>query len=231
VLTNADVFIQIGASLEFWAPKMISASDNKKLKVIILSEGIELIAEEEHNDNGERNHDHVHSSGNPHIWLDPVLVKDMAKRIYDELKSMNNNNSEELMKNFNAFIKELDALNKYLVQETGKFKIKEIVSFHPAWAYFERRYGLREVGVIQASPGREPSIKDIQEIIKQIRKYNITTIFAEPQLPRKAADIIASESGVKVLILDPLGATDENGMRGYIDHIKSNFEIMKKAMN
>ena len=56
--------------------------------------------------------------------------------------------------------------------------------------------------------------------------YGIKTIFAEPQLPRKAADVIAREAKVKVLIIDPNGQLDGD----YIGFMKKNFEVIKEGM-
>ncbi len=214
-LANADIFIQAGAGLEFWANKMIKASGNKKLVVIAMTGGQKLIGG-----------DADEPGGNPHVWLDPARVKEFAGLLCESLGAADTVNREYYRKNYREFAKEIGALDKYLSAEIKKFRIKELVSFHPAWAYFEARYGLREIAVIEAVPGRMPSPKELQAIVAKIKKTGIKTIFAEPQLPRKAADVIAKEAGVSVLILDPLG---KPGVP-YADFIKGNFEIIKEVM-
>ncbi len=218
-LADADIFIEVGAGMEFWDEKMLRAAGNKKLKIIRCTDGVKLMQEQ-----GEEHEKH-HEAGNPHIWLDPILVKDIAAKIYDAI-AVPAFKQDPFYARYALLDMQLDALDKYIRGEVSKFGIKNIVSFHPAWAYFEKRYGLKEVGVIEETPGKEPTPKELENIISQIKKYKIKTIFAEPQLPRKAADIIAKEAGVSVLVLDPVGNTDET----YVEFMKKNLDAMKEAM-
>jgi ABC-type Zn uptake system ZnuABC Zn-binding protein ZnuA len=219
-LAKADLFFIIGAGMEFYADKMIKASDNKNLAVLRLTDGIKLMAGADEDEK---------EFGNPHIWLDPVLAEVMAGKIKDALISKDAADRDYFISNTHVLVDKLKKLDSFITKETKKFRLKELVSFHPAWVYFEERYGLKEVGVIELTPGRQPSPKEIEGIVIQIKKYNIRTIFAEPQLPRKSADVIAAEAGIRVLILDPLGEPDETP-DGYIKFIKNNFDIMKEAM-
>jgi len=219
-LAKADLFFIIGAGMEFYADKMINASDNKKLTVLRMTDGVKLLAGADEDEK---------QFGNPHIWLDPVLAEDIAEKIKAALISKDPADAQLFRTNAAVFEAKLKKLDSSIAAEAKTFRQKELVSFHPAWVYFEKRYGLNEVGVIELTPGREPSPKEIEGIISQIRKYKIRTIFAEPQLPRKAADIIAAEAGINMLIMDPLGEPKDTP-DGYIDFIRGNFNIMKEAM-
>lgn len=221
-MADADLFIQVGSGMEFWADKLIKAADNKKLKILTITEGLKLLA----GDSDEPVDKSGRRAGNPHVWLDPMITKDFSKRICAQLSEQDPADAEYFAANYKNFALKLDGLDKYFSIETKKFTLKEIISFHPAWIYFETRYGLKEAGVIEAVPGKEPTPRDLENIITQIKKYGIRTIFAEPQLPRKAADVIAKEAGVNVLIIDPNGAADGD----YIGFMRKNFEIIKEAM-
>ena len=221
-MADAQLFIRVGSGMEFWADKMIKASGNKKLVVLTITDGVQLLA----GDTDEPVDKNGMKAGNPHIWLDPVMTKEFSGRICAELSRMDPANASYYKANYAKFSAQLDALDKYFSEETAKFAVKEVISFHPAWIYFETRYGLKEAGVIEAVPGREPTPKDLESIIAAIKLYGIKTIFAEPQLPRKAADVIAKEAKVKVAIIDPNGMPDGD----YIGFMKKNFEIIKKAM-
>lgn len=221
-MSNADLFIKVGSGMEFWADKIVDAAANTKMMVITITDGIPLLA----GDSDEPVDKQGHRAGNPHIWLDPVLTKQFSGRICDTLVKLDPADSSYFKNNYKKFSKELDKLDAYIKVETGKFRVKELVSFHPAWVYFEKRYGLKEIAVIETVPGRQPSPKELQEIVVQIKKYSIKTIFAEIQLPRKSADVIAKEAGVTVLILNPLGDIGED----YATFMKNNFKIITEAM-
>jgi len=221
-MADADLFIQVGSGMEFWADKIVKASDNKKLQILTITDGIKLLA----GDSDEPVDKSGRRAGNPHVWLDPVITKGFSGRICGVLSKLDPADSAYFTANYKKFGVELDRLDRYFSAETKKFTLKEVISFHPAWVYFEARYGLKEAGVIEAVPGREPTPRDLEIIIAKIKEYGIRTIFAEPQLPRKAADVIAKEAGVNVLIIDPNGAADGD----YIGFMKKNFEIIKEAM-
>jgi zinc transport system substrate-binding protein len=112
----------------------------------------------------------------------------------------------------------------------ANFKIKKYVSFHASWVYFARRYGLESAGVIEAAPGRNPTPIQIKNIVATIKKYHIRAVFAEPQLNPRAAEVIAREAEVNVLLLDPLGGPNLKGRNTYIDLMKYNLNVMQEAM-
>ncbi|MEI7640618.1 MAG: metal ABC transporter substrate-binding protein [bacterium] len=219
---QADVFLQVGAGLEFWADKLVEASGNKKMVIVNFTKGMKLIQNDSDGDKNE--------SGNPHIWLDPVRAAGMAKKICSGLVTADKKNKKYYQKNLEKFLKELNTLNKKTAAEVAKFKIKEFVEFHPAWPYFALRYGLKAAGVIEETPGREPSPKKVLALVKKIKQAGIKAIFAEPQISPKAAEVIAKEAGVKVLILDPLGKIKDGKINGYISNFENNIKIMKEAM-
>jgi len=217
----------VGAGLEFWAEKLITATADETLVVIRAAQGVSLIQM----DGRSHEHDHGHlPEGNPHVWLDPAVAKSLAQRIAEALMLLDRKHAREYRDRLSAYEQRLDTLDRTIRQTVESFRITEYVAFHPAWSYFARRYGLVEVGVIQESPGREPTPKHFQEIIQAIEQYEIKAVFAEPQLNPVAAAVIASEADVEVLILDPLGGPDLPGRDCYIGLMEHNLKVMKEAM-
>ena len=76
--------------------------------------------------------------------------------------------------------------------------------FHPAWSYFARDYDLEQFPI--EIEGKEPSAKEMTELMKLAKDEHITVIFVQPQTSRRSADTIATQIGAKVEILDPLAA-------------------------
>ena len=109
------------------------------------------------------------------------------------------------------------------------FQVRDYVCFHPAYTYFSRRYGLKEVGVIEAAPGREPSPGHLQKIINAIKQTGVKAVLAEPQFSPRVAEIIAREAGVKVLFIDPLGGRPPYGS-DYIKLMRHNLAVLAQAM-
>ncbi len=224
-LHDAKIFIKIGAGLEFWADRIVKAASNKNLMVVDLSKDMPLIY-------GTHKHEHEHAgqAADPHFWLDPVLTKKIVDKIASTLIKMDAPNKKFYEGNAEIYKKELDKLNEELIQKVGIFKTKGYVTFHPAWNYFSKRYGLRVIGVIEEAPGREPAPGDVARIIKNLKKSDIRVVFAEPQFNPKIAEAIAKEANAKVLFLDPIGASNAPDRDTYIKLMRYNLSQMEKAM-
>jgi zinc transport system substrate-binding protein len=219
-LVNADLYFGVGAGFEFWAGKMIKASGNKTLGTIIFTEGMKLISEE------EKDEGHGHEEGNPHVWLVPLNARKFAARVYAALSEKDPANKSYYKANYDDFNKECLALDTQIRKETVKLKRRDFVAFHPSWIYFAQNYGLNQAAVIQSTPGKNPTPRELTAVVQEVKKLGIRAVFAEPQLPKKAAEVIAKEAGVKVAVLDPLGKSDES----YTQTIKRNFEIIKETL-
>lgn len=218
-VSDTMVFVKIGAGLEFWAEKIIKASGNKRLIIVDSSSGVSLIRE---------THSHSPLSADPHIWLDPVIAGSIVSKIEKALIEADPQGAEFYKHNASLYKKKLSQLDKEISVKVNAFRIKEYVTFHPAWNYFSKRYGLRVAGVIEESPGKEPSPKHIAKIIKEINRIGSRVVFAEPQFNPKIAETVAKESGARVLYLDPIGG--QKGRETYINMMKYNISIMDSVM-
>ncbi len=220
-LAGAVLLVQVGAGLEPWAGRMAAATGGRA-RVLTLADGIQLIA-------GDGDHDrHDHASGNPHVWLDPVLVMGMTGRIADTLADIDPPGAAAYRSNAAAFRARLSDLDADIKRTVDTFRIRSFVSFHAAWDYFARRYGLRSAGTIEESPGREPSPRQLAAIVAEIRRLGIPAVLAEPQLNPKPAEVIAREAGVRVVLVDPEGGLP--GRTTYINLMRWNLVRMAEAM-
>ena len=219
-VSDARLFLEIGAGLEFWADKIIKSERLPHLKTIVASEGVHLLKGDEDE----------HESGNPHIWLDPVLVKGIVDKIEKSLVSLDPEGTIYYQKMATDYLQKLDRLDAEIKKTVAGFKVREYVAFHPAWTYFGLRYGIKEAGIIEETPGREPTPKQVKAIIDNIRKSGIKAVFAEPQFSSKTAEAIAENTGAKVLFLDPIGNPEIPDRSTYLDLMRYNLKVMKEAM-
>lgn len=226
-ISRARVLVIIGAGFEFWADKAIRSAGRKDLKVIVLSKGMALI-HDEYSEGGAKSH--RHEVADPHIWLDPLLTIEMVNKIKSVLVEMDGKNRAYYEERAEAFKRDLNALHLRIVESVRHFRTREYVTFHPAWNYFSKRYGLKVIGVIEESPGKEASPRHIARIVEYIRKSGAGVVFAEPQFSPKTARVIAKEAGAKVLFLDPLGGPDIRGRETYISLMEYNLMTLEEAM-
>ena len=219
-IASARIFIKIGAGLEFWADKLIAAA-NRNILLVDCSEGVDLIRDAAHDHGG------LHGA-DPHYWLDPVICLKVVTRIENALIAADPGNAALYRKNAAAYRERLVALDREIAASIKTFRTMEYITFHSAWNYFSRRYGLKVAGVIEESPGKEPSPRHIGAILRALKKMKTKVVFAEPQFSPKIAEAIAREGGGRVLFLDPEGGL--KGRETYIDLIRYNVSMMEKAM-
>ena len=72
----------------------------------------------------------------PHIWLDPMLVKIQGKNICEALQKIDPSNSDYYEKNLRTFVADLDQLNTEIATKLALVKGKTFFVFHPAFGYF-----------------------------------------------------------------------------------------------
>lgn len=229
-ISSVRMFFMIGAGLEYWNEKLFKSTGGKIIKVV-LSDGVDLIHQKEHYHIKKDSKPHSEDTfANPHIWLDVEIAKSMVKRIVTALVSIDNIHAPYYEERGNKYTAELDRLDQTIYKETVLFRIKKYVSFHPAWEYFARRYGLESAGVIESVPGKSPTPLEIKHIIENIKTHEVKAVFAEPQFNPKVAEVIAREAGIKVLMLDPMGGQGIKERESYIDIMKYNLKVLREAM-
>lgn len=158
---------------------------------------------DEHEEHGDEKHDeHEHEGLDPHVWLDPILVKTQALNIYNALIKIDEANSSFYKTNYENFLKELDTLNEKLVGILKPYEHKAFMVFHPSWGYFANRYSLEQVAI--EVQGKEPKPKELVELIKDAKEHKIKIVFVAPQFSQKSAKIIANSIDGNVLVIDPL---------------------------
>ena len=198
-----------------WQDKIAQA--NSKMKVVDLSEGLDLIAQVK-----EQHGDHFHLSGvDPHIWLSPVLVKEMAKRILDEVSKLNPEQSVKYKTNYLEFVKEIDQLNIEITNKLKPFEGRKIVVFHPSLSYFARDYGLLQFSL--ESGGKEPTPQRMKELIDLAVKENIKVMYIQGELDREHARVFAEEVGGEIIQVRPLDPAWAENLMEMTNIIVDNF--------
>ncbi len=150
------------------------------------------------------------SESNPHLWLDVAYAKRYVERIRDGLVGVDAAHRAAYEANAAAYEALLDALDAKVRAAVGGIPetARRIVTFHDAFPYFARAYGIEIVGVAVQAPGQDPSAGETAALIDAIRTAGVKAIFSERQFPARLVDAIASETGATVvsnLYSDSLG--------------------------
>ena len=161
----------------------------------------------DHRNHEQRHHDHGdHSDLDPHIWLDPVNARAIARIAAKKLAGIDRANAARYLANGARVSDELRRLEQEIRTSVAPLKNVRFVVFHDSYQYFERRFGLSAVGSITLSPERKPGAKRLSAIRRAIIKKGARCVFAEPQFRSSLIETVVRGTRARSGILDPLGA-------------------------
>lgn len=181
--------------------------------------------EEQHSDDDG----HDHGDEDPHFWLDPLLMADLADAVAGELAEIDPDHAEEYAANAAALVTDLEALDAAWTDGFADCRRDVVVVSHDAFGYLSR-YGLDFHGIAGLSPGAEPTPADLGELQALIRDEGVTTVFGETLAPRALSETLARDAGVTTAVLDPIeGLSDETAGEDYLSLMEANLEALREA--
>lgn len=225
-IEQSSAFVINGAGMETFLDRVLS--ELPRAKVIDSSEGISLLKDEcecQHEDH----HDHHHHEYNPHIWMSVSNYIKQVENISLGLSKLDPLHKEIYEKNSKEYISKLNDLKTEISLGLGESRKKDIITFHEAFPYFAKEFGLNVVGVINHEPDEEPPMSEIREIVDLIKDKNIECIFVEPQYPQAIAKTIAGETGAKIYVLDS-AVTGDFSLDSYLNTMKKNLKVLVEAL-
>jgi len=231
-LYESDILIVNGLDVEIFIEKVLVSLQQKNIPVLYVAQSIKQdelsIEEEDHHDEDKESHneeEHVHSGVNPHVWTSPYLMYNyMIPAITSELIKINPKSKTLYEANAQKLIQRLKLQDQQFLSVSKEMKIS-FFTFHNSFPYFAKRYGFKIAGVVQLSPGIDPTPSQMKSIIDTAKAENANVIFIEPQLSDRAAKAIAASARLKIGILDPLG---NSSMKTITDLYQYNFDQIMK---
>jgi len=155
---------------------------------------------------------HRHTYGlDPHIWLSPKLARIQAATISRALCTVDSVNCADYQVRLDAFQRRIDDLDQRLTKAFAHLdKHRGFLVAHPSWGYFARDYRLQQIPL--EIEGKEPTAADLVKLIKRTAVEGIKVILVEPQFSQRFAQLLAQESGVQIMIADPLALDWETSL-------------------
>ncbi|MCR6591051.1 Zinc ABC transporter, periplasmic-binding protein ZnuA [Campylobacter insulaenigrae] len=174
----------------------------KNVKIVNINQNIELFEDEDHEEEHHNHHEHHEHGKDPHVWLDPILVKIQAENISKALSEVFPQNKAFYEENLKVFLKELDELDEKIRAKLQNIKKNEFIVYHPSWAYLAKRYNLIQIPV--QIDGKEPKAKDLQNLILLAKEKDIRIVFIQPGFPESAIKTLAKELNAKIISINHL---------------------------
>ena len=203
---SADVVLYLGSSFQPAVEKAVEGGDAEAIDLLA---GPTLEGEE---------------GADPHVWLDPLRYAEIANRIGEAL------GRQPAAQQFEEKLRDLHEEFERGLAECDR---REIVTSHDAFSYLADRYGLEQIAISGVSPEAEPTPRELEEVVAEVRAHGATTVFFETLVSPRIAETVAREAGVETATLDPLeGLTEEDiaGGADYFSVMRSNLEVLREAL-
>jgi manganese/iron transport system substrate-binding protein len=182
-LSQAQLLVENGAGLETWLSKMLANVGSSSLKTVVCADGLPV------------------KGLNPHLWMDPVLAKQYVLKIRDGLIAVDPAHASEYTRNADEYNTRLDYLRKKIQFEIDTIPASHryMIVFHNAWQYYNDRFGITTLGIVEMNPGQEPNPQQIASLIDLAKSHGVHAVFSEPEYSPKILQSIAQGAGVKVV--------------------------------
>lgn len=202
---SADVVLYLGSGFQPAVERAVDGAD---------VEAIDLLADPTSTDEGI----------DPHVWLDPLRYTEIANRIGEVL---------DRPAAARQFGQRLRDLHQELEQGLAECERREIVTSHDAFSYLADRYGLEQISISGISPEAEPTPRELERVVAEVRASGATTVFFETLVTPRLAETVARETGTQAATLNPLeGLTEEEVDEGsdYFSVMRANLAALREAL-
>src|SRR5579862_3434615 len=219
---QAALWIRLGEPSEKKTYTVLK-EQSRGMRIVAITEDIPLlpISEGEHAVGKAHHHcSHHAESSDLHIWLSPRLAQKQAQTIARHLSELLPQNKEQYNKALNAFLSELQDLDKEITSLLASKSGSAVLVSHPAFAYFCQDYNLSQFSI--EIEGKEPLPQDVTTILNMAKKHKIAHVIIEPQYSDKGAQLIAENLEVPVYVVDPYS-------QEYMKNVRYIAEIIAKS--
>jgi ABC-type Zn uptake system ZnuABC Zn-binding protein ZnuA len=184
-LARADLLLRAGPGIDDWAAPLAGAGERGWLELGPACD--------------------AHDADCAHFWLDPYAALAALVPLEAALAALDPGAKPALAARRIECALALFALDEAIAARLARVRGAAFVSFHPSWGGFAKRYGLVDLGAVQAHGAEEPTPRHLAELIRSARAAGVRVVLVEPQQGPHVARIVAEELGGRVVTLDPLG--------------------------
>jgi zinc/manganese transport system substrate-binding protein len=221
LLRRADVLVRNTFEEDAWVDAVVEGAGNPKLlrgspNVIEAGRGIAPLKVP--TVRVDRSMGDVHPLGSPHYTLDPDNMPLVTANIATGLARIAPELGAKLEANRQRFLEAVAAAHREWKARLAPFRGAGVVSYHDSWPYFLRAFGLTDAGAIEDRPGVPPSPQHLTSLIRKMKDDNVRVVFIETWYLRDVADLVARETGARVVVL-PQTPGAVKGTEDYIRHL------------
>lgn len=198
-VSNSKLYFAIG-TLGFEKQQLERMKETAPtLKIYTVSDGISLLSVQ-HEGHGD--------STDPHIWMSPKNVVQMARNVCNALCQNDPEHTAVYKKKLADLERHADEVDRRIRLMVSKVRYRNFLIYHPALAYFANEYGFRQLTIEQ--DGKEPSSEHLATIISEAKAAEVHIIFLQREFKGRSVKSFSEATGARVVIINPLAYRWDN---------------------
>ena len=235
-IEDADIVFANGLDLEPAALNLIEPNLPDGVPLVELGHEAEeagaAIREPDVDAEEEEEEGEEHEDGDPHLWMDVANAKEYARIIRDELSVIDPDVQATYAANYEAYIAELDGLDRYLQETTASIPQdnRKLITTHDAFGYLADYLRFEITAVVSENPGQDTSPGDLEAIVIAIEDAGVPAVFTEPQISGESETLeqVAEDTGAIVCTLYSDAFDDE--IDSYVEMMRFNADELARCL-
>lgn len=199
-LSKSKIYFHFGLDSEKNYAKLLSEI-NPNLKIVNMSSGIKKIK----NDDKE----------NLYVWTDPLLVRDIAKNIYEEIILIDPINKNTYHNNYNRFLNKLDNEFLKIKRKLYSTELSGIFVYDENWDYLAKRFRLD----LYKKEKRYIKANEINELASYTVKNNIKKVLIDKNDKNDLVYTLSNNTNTQIIRHDIFDKTWDKNLNNFFDSI------------
>lgn len=226
-VSRAKLVVATGMSFELWMSALLNAAGRSNLQpgaagYVNASEGVRRLEVPTQQISGASGD--IHADGNPHFYYDPVYAKYIARNVLRGLIRVDAGHANEYRANYGRFNSAIDAHMANYKAQLAPFAGQNVVTYHQNYAYFLRRFGLKQFGTVEPKPGIPPSARHVNALGQTMRAQGVRAIIVESIYPTRFPALLAREAGTNYVVAPySVGSLGTTNYFNFMDKLVASF--------
>ncbi len=233
-VAGSELLFGIGGHFDEWAVRLFGAGSAKaKCPAVFFLNQLSESERREYlllSSDAEDEHHHADEGFDPHIWLDPILVRELLVPRITTAFSACYGEASEFEARAKSFSAELTTLDQALRAQLSNLNSRKFLAIHSSWTYYCRRYGLTCIGELESSPAKRASMRRMVALVELARSKNVELVVADNAIDAITANKVAAELSGRVAVIDPLGINSLESRASYADVLNNITTELRTAL-
>ncbi len=227
-ISRAKLVVATGMEFEMWMTALLNAAARSNLQpggagYVNASEGVRRLEVPNQQISGASGD--IHSDGNPHFYYDPVYAKFIARSVLRGLLRVDASHGDQYRANYGRFNSQIDARMTRYKAELGPYAGEGVVTYHQNYAYFLRRFGLKQYGNVEPKPGIPPSARHVNALAQNMKRDKVRAIIVESIYPTRFPALLAQGAGTKYVVAPySVGSMGTSNYFNFMDKLVDSFK-------